>query len=121
MKRKSPPPQPKRRYTPEQRAHWLEQYERSQLSVPKFAVQHGLSPSTLHSWRYQQRNAVTESSLIQPEGKPNFQEVPVAEIFRASGSWAGELQLANGDSLRWNPQASLVVLQSLLTHLRRSC
>lgn len=124
MKRTLPVPAtvPKRRhYTAQQRAQILEQYERSGLSVPDFAAQHGLCPQTLYGWRHQHRNATAQAALVVPDPTPVFTEVPLQQIFRPSGSWAGELQLPNGTHLRWNPQASLVVLQSLLTQLRRPC
>lgn len=121
MKHKSGAGGRKQRYTAQQRAAWLEQYERSQLTVPEFAAQHGLSPQTIHSWRHQQRQTVAELAIARLEPKANFEEISVAEVFRASGCWAGEMQLADGTFLRWNPQASLVVLQSLLAHLRRPC
>lgn len=113
---------PKRRhYTSRQRAQILEQYERSGLSVRVFAAQHGLCPQTLHGWRHQRRTATAKAGLVVPDPTPVFAEVPLQQIFQPSGNWAGELQLPNGTQLRWNPQASLVVLQSLLTQLRRPC
>jgi transposase-like protein len=99
----------------------LEQYERSQLTVAEFAAQHGLTAQTIHSWRHQQRKAVAAAAVVPVEPKTRFEEVSVAEVLRASGCWAAEVQLADGTFLRWNPQASLVVLQSLLAHLRRPC
>jgi hypothetical protein len=111
----------KRRYSSQQRAQILEQYERSGLSVPDFAAQQGLCAQTLHGWRHQHRTAVAQAALVVSDSTPVFTEVPLQQIFRPSGSWAGELQLPNGTQVRWNPQASLVVLQSLLTQLRRPC
>jgi hypothetical protein len=111
----------KRRSSSQQRTRILEEYERSGLSVPDFAAKHGLAPQTLHGWRHQQRTAATQAALVVPDPTPVFAEVPLPDIFRPSGKWAGELQLPDGTQLRWNPQASLVVLHSLLAQVRRPC
>jgi hypothetical protein len=123
MKQPSPVPRAarKRHYTPEQRTRLLEELARSGLTVPEFASRHGLCAQTVHGWRHRQRHLPTQAASLVPDGPAVFAEVPLPELFRPNGAWAGELQLPNGSQLRWNPQASLTVLHSLLAHLRRPC
>ena len=99
----------------------LEEFARSGLTVPEFASRHGIRAQTLHGWRHRQRHLPAQAASLVPEGPPVFAELPLPELFRPSGAWAGELQLPDGSHLRWNPQASLTVLHSLLAHLRRPC
>ncbi len=55
----------RRRYTPEERARLLREHEASGLSVEPFCAQHGIQPSTLHTWRQKARRGARGKSRVR--------------------------------------------------------
>jgi len=76
------------RTTPHERAHWLQQFDRSNLSGREFARRHGLGLSTLNRWLSQRASGsastpppLCEVSLGQMLGQPQW----IAEVQRPDG------------------------------------
>jgi transposase-like protein len=82
----------RRRWTPQQRAQWVVQYEKSGQSVLRFCRDHDLRAATLSLWRAQRRRSGEDGGLV---------EIPVAALSAPSthASAAVTMQLASGARL----------------------
>ena len=105
----------RRRYTPEQRAQLLREFERKTVSTEAFAATHGLGVSTLFAW---QRLARQQARRTPPVP---LREVALEEMLVRPGSWCAELQLLDGSCLRWNERVPVALLNAVLESLRRPC
>ena len=99
-----------------ERMRWVAKYRASGLGLERFARRHGLRPGRLHYWVYQ--SAGSRGSLV-PE--PKFQEVRIAGHGPGSGSWAAEVGLSDGSTVRLAREVEPGWAMALLDGLRRPC
>ena len=111
-------PNQRHSYSAQTRAELLQEQDRSGLSVAKFTVQRGIGTSTFHSWRRKARAAMKGRKV----GARNsaFRQMDLGQVLGAS-PWAGEINLPDGTSLRWNGPMTAELLHQLVARLRRSC
>jgi transposase-like protein len=104
----------RRRFTPQERARVVAEYEGSGLTQRVFVGKHGLSLATLTNWLRAYRRD-------KPGGQEvNFQPVDLSGMV-GRADWAAEVVMADGLTLRLGAQASVAMAQTLLKVLRRSC
>jgi hypothetical protein len=102
------------RSTPDQRAHWVRQYEHSGLSQAEFATRHRLGLSTLRKWITQDR----AQALAHAKAKPVWQELKLDGLPRTP-CWAAEVVRPDGWVVRVSHDAPASLVAELLQV--RSC
>jgi len=102
------------RSTPDERAHWVCQYEQSGLLQGEFAARHRLGLSTLRKWITQDR----AQALADAKAKPVWQELKLDGLPRTSG-WAAEVVRPDGWVVRVSHDAPASLVAELLQV--RSC
>ena len=102
------------RFSVEQRRELLAGFRQRQGAAEDYARTHGVAASTLHRW------VKAEAEAMGQQARPlEFHEVHVDRP--VVGSWAGEISLPNGTTMRWNGTAGVTGIEQLLPQLRRSC
>ena len=93
---------------------WVQRYRASGLGLKRFAAEHGLLAGQLHYWTYSPRwsRAATSPTL--------FQEV-IAPPWKSAPSWAAEIGLADGTTVRLDGRAEVSWASALVESLRRPC
>lgn len=110
----------RQRFNAQQRSALLEEFKGSQLAAAEFASRHGLAVSTLYNWCRSRHPSGGGPGKAPPPPRA-FQQVSLAEVFSTGSHWVAEVSLPDGTQVRWKSQASVPMLQDLLTKLRRSC
>jgi transposase-like protein len=100
----------RQRVSAEERNRILDLFRKSGLTQAAFAEQQGIKLTTLQHWFYK--------SSRRPRAAKKFQEVPLHSIL--SPTWAAEMVLKSGVTLRLNPSADPHWVRSLLPALH-SC
>ncbi len=102
--------------TQQEREELVAKYQASELTQREFAQQHGVKLGTFQQWIYRPRLP----HRIGRAKKPAFQEVSITEV-PFLNSWAAELQLPRGVTLRLNSQASAEWIGALVQKLGQIC
>jgi len=101
----------------DQRQAWVRRYRVSGLSLRQFAERHGLKPTRLHYWVYQQpADAKSAGSVVTPR----FQEVALPAALNGS-CWGLELQGLTGAVTRVAVGADPVWVGAVLEQVRGLC
>jgi hypothetical protein len=111
----------RRRFNVQERTALLEEFKGGQWAAAEFASQHGMAVSTLYNWCRRSRRPSGGAPRNPRPSAGAFQQVSLAEVFSAGSHWVAEVSLPDGTQVRWKSQASVPMLQDLLTKLRRSC
>lgn len=99
-------------------------YRNSDLGLESFARQHGIPAGRLRYWVYQKnpsravRRAGNGSEETEP---PVFQEVRITASERASTSWAAEVSLPKGLTIRFGAVATPAWIGSVVQVLQQPC
>ena len=101
----------RRRFSPSHIRQCLDDFYRSGLSAVAFCRQHRLCYSAFCRWRKQHRAA--------PPRPPRLHALPLGSLL--APSWAAEITLADGSTLRLHAHASPAWVNELLRSLRASC
>lgn len=104
------------RSTQQEREQLVAKYQASGLPQREFAQQHGVKLGTFQQWIYRPRSP----HRIAKAKKPAFQEVSITEV-PFLHSWAAELQLPRGVTLRLNSHASAEWTGALVQKLGQVC
>jgi hypothetical protein len=99
-------------------------YRRSGLGLRRFAQEQGISPSRLHYWIYQKSRASRPKSSPAPaKSVPAslFQEVKRRPGAALLESWAAEVKLTSGVSVRFSGTANPGWMEAVLQALQRPC
>ncbi len=96
-------------------ASWISRYRASGLSLASFAQEHGIPRGRLQYWVYQKQRM----ALVRAGAAPMFQELklnaPVGQ------SWAAEVSLAQGMSVRFSATAAPAWIGLVMEALQRTC
>ena len=99
-------------------------YRKSGLGLRRFAREHKMPPGRLHYWVYQKRRNSRPTSLAQcriSERPPVFQEVKLGVGSPLTESWAAEVRLAGGLSVRFSRTAGPDWIGEVIEALQRPC
>jgi hypothetical protein len=102
----------------------IARYRRSGLSLAEFARAEGLSPGRLHYWIYQKhrsRAVVRAPGDGSPAARPAFQEVRLPNGLGLVTSWAAEVSLRGGLSVRFSAAAAPGWVGAVVQALQRPC
>jgi hypothetical protein len=99
----------------------LARYRRSGLGVMQFAQEEGISPGRLHYWIYQKGRTRPRQPVQAWASKPLFQELKVATMLPALDSWAAEVNLPGGLTVRFSQTAAAEWIGSVVQALQRPC
>jgi transposase-like protein len=103
---------PRRRFSLEQKADYLQRFLQSGLTSSAFCRQNNLAPSCLQRWLKElEPSSSVEASSAQDQ--PLFREVSLAAPL-AGASWTVELCRPNGTILRLAEKLSPALLEQLL-------
>ena len=98
-----------------EQAQWVQRYRSSGLGLKRFAAQHGLPAGQLHYWTYSPRGS---KSVARATG---FHEVTAAIPWKSAASWAAEIGLPDGTTVRLDGRAEVAWVKQLVESLRLSC
>lgn len=101
----------RRRFTAEERAHFVALYRQSGLRQGAFARQHGIKLGTLQQWLCRRKTQ-------PPSIGPGFQELIVP---LTSSPWAAQIRLSQEVTIQLDAQAAGQLITQLLGSLRQSC
>lgn len=101
-----------------ERAGWVQRYRASGLGLKRFAAKHGLTAGQLRYWTY---GSGLSSAVTVPMGAPVFQEVASPLGWKAPQTWAAEIGLPDGATIRLDSRADIAWIQNLVESLRRPC
>jgi transposase-like protein len=99
-------------------------YRQSGLSLKGFAREHGIRPGRLHYWLYQKnQDPKPRSSAKDPRAGRTaaFQEVTLEARSALLQSWAAEVSLSRGLSVRFSGTASPDWIGAVMQALQRPC
>ena len=99
-------------------------YRQSGLGLRRFAQENRISPSRLHYWVYQKgRASKSRWPAKDPKalGAPVFQEVELGAGTTLLESWAAEVRLAGGVSVRFSGKATPGWMGEVIQALQRPC
>ena len=99
-------------------------YRESGLGLKRFAREHRIPPGRLHYWLYQKRRAPEpKSSAKSPRAvsAPVFQEVKLDRGSSLIESWAAEVSLARGGSIRFSATAAPGWIGAVVQALQKPC
>lgn len=99
-----------------ERARWVARYRASGMGLKRFAAEHGLPPGQLHYWVY----APPPGSGIETDA-PVFQEVRLTGCMAPPSSWAAEIVLSSGTTVRLREGAAPEWAVALVQALGGSC
>jgi hypothetical protein len=101
----------------------ISRYHASGLGLERFARQEGLPYGRLHYWVYQKSRAKSPKRSQPPA--PLFQEVKLASSLASSlpslSSWAAEISLPKGLSIRFSSAANPNWIASVVATLHAPC
>ena len=103
-------------FTHQEREKLIAEYHASGLAQREFAQRQGIKVGTFRQWIYRPRSPLP----MAPRKKAEFQEVSISEVAFLN-SWAAELQLPRGVTLRLNSQASAQWIGALIQKLSQIC
>ena len=107
-----------------QRAALITAYRRSGLGLRRFAQEQGIPPSRLHYWVYQKSQASrpkASPATAKSVPAPLFQEVTLEPGVSLLESWAAEVWLPSGVSVRFSGTANPGWMEAVLQALQRPC
>lgn len=99
-------------------------YRKSGLGFRRFAQEHKIPPGQLHYWVYQKYRKMRPTPLTQgriKEPPPVFQEVKLGPGSALMESWAAEVRLAGGGSVRFDRTAAPEWIGEVIRVLQRPC
>lgn len=99
-------------------------YRESGLSLEKFARERGIRPSQLHYWVYQKNEGTKPRSLTKDPSagrRAVFQEVKLEVAPALLPSWAAEVSLSRGLSVRFSGTAGPDWIGAVIQSLQRPC
>ena len=99
-------------------------YRKSGLGLRRFARQHKIPPGRLHYWVYQKKRSSRPRSLASDRiGKapPAFEEVSLGVSSPLLETWAAEVRLAGGLSVRFSSAATPGWMSGVIQALQRPC
>jgi hypothetical protein len=98
-------------------------YRESGLGLKRFAREHRIPPGRLHYWLYQ-KHRVPQSTSAKGPGvipAPVFQEIKLDSGSSLIQSWAAEVTLARGWSIRFSAAATPGWIGAVVQALQRPC
>ena len=99
-------------------------YRKSGKGLRHFAREHRIPPGRLHYWVYQKRRNSPATPLAHgwiSDRPPVFQEVKVGVGSPLLESWAAEVRLAGGVSVRFSRTAAPEWIGEVIEALQRPC
>jgi hypothetical protein len=99
-----------------EREQWVKRYRASGQTAREFAGQHGLRLSQLRYWVYQAPKPPVSAAIL-----PAFQEVHLPAALSTAGSWAAEIGLPHGTTVRLARETDVTWALALIDSLRRPC
>jgi len=99
-------------------------YRQSGLSLKDFARKHGMPPGRLHYWIYEKNRNVRARSLARRAplmARAVFEEVKLEPGCALLQSWAAEVSLAQGLSVRFSGTANPAWMGAVVQSLQRPC
>ena len=99
-------------------------YRKSGMGLKRFARQHQVPPGRLHYWVYQKQRNSRTTPFVQGRVKdplPILQEVKLGVGSPVMESWAAEVRLAGGVSVRFNRTAAPDWIGEVIEALQRPC
>ena len=105
-------------------ANIIARYRASGLGLKAFALKEDLPPGRLHYWVYQKPAGVRGRRPSQPAAAattPVFQEVKLPSRPEWGCSWAAEVGLSGGVTVRFSASASSEWIGSVVQALQRPC
>jgi len=99
-------------------------YRQSGLGLRRFAQEQGIPPSRLHYWIYQKSRACrpkSSTATVKSVPAPLFQEVKLGPGASLLESWAAEVRLTSGVSVRFSGTANPDWMEAVLQALQRPC
>jgi hypothetical protein len=99
-------------------------YRKSGLGLRRFAREHRIPPGRLHYWIYQKHRNSRPTPLAQgriSERPPVFQEVKLGVGSALVESWAAEVRLPGGISVRFSRTAGPEWIGEVIAALPRPC
>jgi transposase-like protein len=106
----------RRRFSSQQRAELIAQYQRSGLTQAAFVRQHKLGLATLTKWLRQHRQTQPPAKRIAPA----FQALDLSRMLTGP-NWAAEIVLPEGATVRLSAHAGTAFSEHLIQTLRRVC
>jgi len=106
------------------RAALVAAYRKSGLGLRRFAREHQIPPGRLHYWVYQKHCHSGPTPLAQgriSERRPVFQEVKFEVGSALMESWAAEVRLAGGGSIRFSSAATPEWIGAVVQRLQGPC
>lgn len=100
------------RKSPAERGQLIELYRRSNLTVRRFAMLHGINPGTFSQWLYNKK-------LKDPSRSPAFQEVIIPQPL--SSAWGAEISWGEKITIRLDQQAAASFVGQWIQAAQRSC
>lgn len=95
-----------------ERGRLIELYQRSNLTVSRFAILHGINPGTFSQWLYNKKLRVSSRS-------PAFQEVIIPQP--VSPAWAAEISWGEKITIRLDQQTAAGLVGQWIHAAQRSC
>lgn len=99
-------------------------YRQSGLGLRRFAQEHQIPPSRLHYWVYQKSREPEPRSSARGRRAvraPVFQEVKLGAGSSLMESWAAEVRLAGGVSIRFSGTVTPGWIGAVIEALQRPC
>jgi transposase-like protein len=109
----------RRRFSSQERTDLIAQYQRSGLTQQAFVEKHRFGLATLTKWLRQHRQ-FKKQSPAKSQITPAFQALDLSRMLTGT-SWAAEIVLPEGATVRLSAQADAPFTSHLLQTLRRAC
>jgi hypothetical protein len=103
------------RYSPEQRAAWVNEFRGSGETQQTFARRRGIKWTTFRNWLYRRSGRMP----ARPSAV-GFQEIQIAAL-RPPAPWGAEIALEGGTVVRLQAGADPQWVQAILQPLRQPC
>jgi len=110
-----------RKFTPRQISEIVARYRASGLGLADFARQQNMPPGRLHYWVYDKGRTQPLETAKPSSPAPLFEEVPVAGVLPGLESWAAEVSLSRGMTVRFSASAAPGWIGSVMQALQRPC
>ncbi len=103
------------RYSPEQRAAWVNEFRGSGETQQIFARRRGIKWTTFRNWLYRR-----SSKMPARPSAVDFQEIRIAPL-HSPAPWSAEIALGSGTVVRLQAGADPQWVHALLQSLRQPC
>jgi hypothetical protein len=94
----------RRRWSAQERQHWLERLEKSGIGLSRFCKEHGLNKTTVSNWRQRAKQAGRREAVVVevPASQWVGQQAPAGVASVTVSLWNGlELQVRSGTDVQW--------------------